>query len=103
MATAFANFASNGVLTVDAVADQIIRVRRVLVTSDVSGQVELRTDYGGDPSSISPILYVRQGGSSVADLRFERESLNGARGKNVALVTTIAGNHGVLLEYDLVN
>ncbi len=103
MATSFANFSNSGVLTIDAVANRIIRIRRLLLTSDVSGQVEVKTDYGGAASSIGPIVYLRQAGSSVADLPFEREPLTGARGMNVAVQTTLVGSHSVLVEYDVVD
>lgn len=103
MASAYGTYSSNATLTIDGVAEKIIRLRRILFSASVDGSLQVVTDSGGAATPISPSLYVRQAGASTIDLLFDAEPLNGARGKNVAVSATVTGDYSVLVEYELVD
>lgn len=103
MAAIFNDFVDPGVLTIPAAPDKLIRVRRILFSSDVNGRLDLFTDYGGSDTRITAPLFSRQGGQATLDQHFDVECPTGQRGFNVAAVTTGDGPHSVYLEYDVVD
>lgn len=102
MASAFIELATSGVLEVPAVPGRIIRLLRVRVSGDGIFSTQMVTDHNGAATPIGPTLYCRQTGTMMIDVCFRREHRAGARGKDVAIVTTGVGTQAVYIEYDVV-
>lgn len=85
---------------VPATAGKIIRVRRLLITTDATASFKLKHS-GGD---ITPSFYLRQAGTSVLDVRFERDVPQSPRGANLEVFTPVIGaSYSVWVEYELVD
>lgn len=102
MATAFGSYTSGTTLAAGAVADKVLRIRRLLVSTSVDGYVHVVTDSAGAATPIAPTIYVRQAGDSTVDLWFDSEPLNGERGKDVAIVAFLSGDYSLYFEYEVV-
>ena len=85
---------------VPATPGKIIRVRRLMITCDTSASFKLKHS-GGD---ITPSFQVRASGSSLLDLRFDRDAPQTPRGANLEVFTPLlSGSYSVWVEYELVD
>lgn len=85
---------------VPATPGKIIRVRRLLISSDVTTVFQLKHSTG----EVTPPFYIRAGGANVVDLRFDRDAPQTPRGANLELFTeALAASYSVWVEYELVD
>jgi len=101
MAVYFGSHTMEGSATVSGgVAGRRLRVRRVIITTSLNGEVQIKQDPGGPSEAlILPPLQARAGGS-VLDLCFDRELPQTGPGMSLGYSTTVPGRHGVWIEYD---
>ncbi len=102
MASSFANFALFGTLTIAAVPDRILRVRRILLTASQNVYAQALSDPAGTATPIGPELSVQNAGCSILDCDFSAQPLNGERGASVGITTSATNPHSVWVEYDVV-
>lgn len=101
MAVYFADNPAIGEI-VAGVAGRIIRVRRVIFTSDQNGWFELRHSPGtGQEAPIAPRLYMRAAGMSPMDLSFPREVPQTPAGAGLGFHTEMASGFSLWVEYEL--
>lgn len=102
MAVYFADNPPSGTL-VAGTPGRILRVRRVLFSSDQNGFFELRHSSGsGEEANITPRFYVRAAGMSPLDIAFRGEAPQTPAGRSLGFYTELAGNYSIWLEYELV-
>ena len=84
-------------------AGKRVRIRRLIVTTSANGAVTLKQDIGGaGESELFPIIQARSQGPAL-DLLFDREMPQTASGLALGVETNIEGDHGIWIEYDLVD
>lgn len=102
MAVYFADNPPNGDI-VPAVAQRVIRVRRIIFTTDQNGSFELRHSFGtGEEARILPKIYVRAAGMSPLDLRFREEAPQTPAGTPLGFYTDLVGSFSLWVEYEIV-
>lgn len=74
-----------------------IRVRRLHVTTDANGSVELRSD----ATPITPAYQARLGGTAL-DKNYPREVPQTQPGEALNFATGITGNYTIWIEYEIV-
>ncbi|RMF71779.1 MAG: hypothetical protein D6744_17495 [Planctomycetota bacterium] len=80
-----------------------VRIRRLIVTTAVNGSLTLKQDIGGaDETAVFPTIQARAQGPAL-DLYFDREMPQTAPGLALGFESGVAGDHGIWIEYDLVD
>ena len=104
MAVYFASNLTSTTATISPpVAGKRIRIRRLIVSTSVNGGIEFKQDIGGSSEAIVlPQLEARSTGPAL-NLAFARELPQTAPGLALGYESAIAGQHGVWVEYDVVD
>lgn len=104
MAVYFATHAAETSATIAAaVSGRRIRIRRVIVSTAANGGVEFKQDVGGGSEArILPELQARSTGPAL-DFSFDKELPQAAPGLSIGYESAIAGDHGIWVEYDVVD
>jgi len=86
---------------VPAVAGKIIRVRRLIISSDDSGWFQLKD---GDDGDVTHKFYIRVNGANTIDLHYERDAPQTPRGLSLRLGSNLLmSSYCVYVEYELVD
>lgn len=97
------NLTSTTATVSPAVAGKRIRIRRLIISTSINGSIEFKQDVGGPSEAIVlPQLEARATGPAL-DLAFERELPQTAPGLALGYESAIAGEHGIWVEYDVVD
>jgi len=104
MAVYFATHLGAGTSTIaSAVSGRRIRIRRLIVSTATSGGIEFKQDIGGGSEArILPELQARSTGRAL-DFTFDGEIPQAAPGLSIGYESAIAGDHGIWVEYDVVD
>jgi len=86
---------------VPAVPGRIIRVRRLIISTDANGWFQLK--HGGE-GDVTHKFYMRVGGASTIDLQYERDTPQTPHGASLGLDTNVLmSSYCVYVEYELVD
>lgn len=94
-----------GAFVATAVSGKIIRVRRLLISSDETAWFVLKSvSIAAVETEISPRLYSVAGQATLIDVRFGEECPQTARGEGLLLDSNLGGGDiGLWVEYDVVD
>ena len=90
---------------VAGVSGKIIRVRRLIISTEGNGWFQLKHSMGTeDEETITQKLYLRAGGANVIDLHFDRDAPQTPRGASLGVGSNLElMSYSVYVEYELVD